>query len=834
MILAAFPPGSADPVRMRIAYLTDVLTARTGLEQRRQLRGLPGGELAWSTGPLHGTEAQHLAGLIYAGQADPHAVPLWPFPRWLAQGASVGATVIYLSAGPGLLWFGAHVALVRAGQAEIRTISSITGDPPTAIHLAEPLQYAWPAGSTVYPAATGYLRPQQQQTWHALATAGASLTLDIPSLGELDLGSTPNPPELLGVEVLDVMPNRVGPEEDLADRIIDALDPRTGTIWIDSPADAPVLTRQSFAWTMLTEAEVLPFIAFLERRRGQAMPLLAPSWQQDLTLAAATALGATQFTVQLCGYTDNLFGMGTGRRMLALRPPAGAWSYHDVTASVVQGSVERLTINPPAPVAWPLGTLVSFLRFCRLERDDVEIDYWRPGAMQAELALRELAPPSYMLGEPGFRLLWVASFPDVTYSTFEITDLDPSDGHTDIIGVSGDNTVWILDPVTGAVRHSYNPHSGRYDEFAYGYVCCVDVNGDGKKEIIWGSHDGYIRCMSYNLSTVLWTVDNWYDRQVPPVATDEWRHYFQNGPTPATIGGMVYLYQTGYDSRLIRIRASDGVIVNEVELAGPVETAPAIKDIDGDGYPEIIVVTENRCECYEHNLALKWRIDETSTPSSDYGTSTAAIADINGDGYDEIIFTGGHWSAQYGKEVGLFVVSRTGTILAFKRLNTWTSMDSMPTVHNLLDDGDLEIISNDDAGKVYCTRWNVGTGTLDVVWQKTVSPSPLNCSPLLLDVNADGFREIVMLLAEGRVLILAGEDGETLTTLTHGFVTDVEGTPTGGDLNGDGQVEFLVPLMTVGKLLCYQAGESIFAGNWFRRWGFSAGRTGFVVNSDQG
>src|SRR5512136_929381 len=118
MILAAFPPGGADPVRMSIAYLTDVMTARTGLEQRRQLRERPSGEMTWSTGPLHGTEAQQLAGLIYAGQAEAHAVPLWPFPRWLAQNAAVGATVLNLSAGPGLLWFGDYVALVRSGRAE--------------------------------------------------------------------------------------------------------------------------------------------------------------------------------------------------------------------------------------------------------------------------------------------------------------------------------------------------------------------------------------------------------------------------------------------------------------------------------------------------------------------------------------------------------------------------------------------------------------------------------------------------------------------------------------------------------------------------------------------
>lgn len=830
MILAAFPPGGADPVRMRIAYLTDVLTARTGLEQRRQLRERPSGEMTWSTGPLHGTEAQHLAGLIYAGQADAHAVPLWPFPRWIASDVAAGDYTIPLRTGTGLVWFGMSVALVRSGHAEIYPLQSVNGYTPTALHLAEPLQTQWKAGATVYPIATGYLRSQQAQTWAALAIAGATLTFDLPSLGTMRLGNTTAPATILGVDVLDVMPNRTGSAEDLADRRREVLDPRTGPIWIEALSDAPSLVRNSFVWTMLREDEVLPFLAFLERRRGQAVPFLVPSWQQDLILASAVSAGGEQLTVQPCGYVDRLFATGTGRRMLAVRPPVGSWSYHEVIAAAGQGGVEALTIGPPAPVAWPLGTLISFLRYCRLDRDDLEVTFWRPGAMQTDLATKEITAPAYFTGSAGYRLLWVCSFPDMTYSTFEITDLDPTDGHTDIIGVSGDNTVWILDPVTGTVRHSFNPQSERYDQFAYGYVCCVDVNGDGKKEIIWGSHDGYIRCMTSDLSAILWTVDNWYDRQQPPIETAEWRHYFQNGPTQATV---TTLYQTGYDSRLICIRASDGVVLHEVELVGAVETAPAIKDIDGDGNPEVVVVTENRCECYEHDLTLKWRVDETSTPSSDYATSTAAIADINDDGDDEIIFTGGHWTPENGKEVGLFVVSKTGTVLCFTRLATWTAMDSMPTICDFADNGNLSIITNDDSGKMYCTRWNSGTGQLDLVWQKSLSSSPLNCSPLLLDVDGDGTREVIIPIAEGKVIVIRGSDGEILAEIEHGYLTDVEGTATGGDINGDGKVEFLIPLMTVGKLLCYQGGDT-FSGNWFRRWGASPQRTGMVSDVDQG
>ena len=312
LLPALFPPGTADPFRLRIAYLTDVLTARSGIEQRRQLRACPAGEMTWSTGPLSELEAQELAGLIYAGQAVGHMVPLWPFPRYLASDVVLHDSSLLLLPGPALFWWGMRAALVRPGHAEVYSIASIEDDPPT-LHLSTAVTSSWPAGSSIFPIATGYLRPQQAQIWEALAIAGATLTFDIPSLGQLHAGGSPAPPEILGAEVLEVEPNRVGPVEDMNDRRLDLFDPRTGAVWIDAPSSAPRLAR-NFLWTILDEDQVLPLIAFLDRRRGQGLPFFVPSWQQDLTLASAVEAGADRITVERCGYSQQMWEIGASRR----------------------------------------------------------------------------------------------------------------------------------------------------------------------------------------------------------------------------------------------------------------------------------------------------------------------------------------------------------------------------------------------------------------------------------------------------------------------------------------------------------------------------------------
>lgn len=168
--------------------------------------------------------------------------------------------------------------------------------------------------------------------------------------------------------------------------------------------------------------------------------------------------------------------------------------------------------------------------------------------------------------DPWYYLLWTRTFPDACFSTWEITDLDPGDGHEDLIGLSWDNTLWVLDPATGAVVHSYNPGT-TVEANGYGFVSCVDVNADGVKEIIWGSHDGYVRCMSADLATVLWSVRDWYTRnsESAPSPTDQ---FFPNGPTPALAASVLTLYQTGHDGRVLAIRASDGTILNEYNANG--------------------------------------------------------------------------------------------------------------------------------------------------------------------------------------------------------------------------------------------------------------------------
>jgi len=262
--------------------------------------------------------------------------------------------------------------------------------------------------------------------------------------------------------------------------------------------------------------------------------------------------------------------------------------------------------------------------------------------------------------------------------------------------------------------------------------------------------------------------------------------------------------------------------------------APVVVDIDDDGIPEVLVAAGASCLCLSTTLGLRWQVDQHSSPSSDFRISGIAVADINNDDSPEVIFAGGHMAS--ARQSGLFVLDGTGAVLAFRPLLTGPALAGAPVICDIDGDGWKEVLVLDTHGSLHCCRWSGETLVLAwsrVAWSRVVSGYVLNASPCLLDINGDGVREILVSLEEGKILALSGVDGSSVASIEHGYSSAIGGTPTGGDLDGDGRVEVLVPLLQAGRLLCFRVG-AMTTGNWFRRWGFSAGRTGEVSDVDGG
>jgi hypothetical protein len=70
------------------------------------------------------------------------------------------------------------------------------------------------------------------------------------------------------------------------------------------------------------------------------------------------------------------------------------------------------------------------------------------------------------------------------------------------------------------------------------------------------------------------------------------------------------------------------------EQEGFIATNPAVGDLDGDGFPEIVVAATNLVYVFEHDLTFKW----TQNANDQTGASGPTTFDFEGDGRAEVVY----------------------------------------------------------------------------------------------------------------------------------------------------------------------------------------------------
>lgn len=198
----------------------------------------------------------------------------------------------------------------------------------------------------------------------------------------------------LGFDVLELNYNRSDSISERVDRKAARLDNRTGEKFFDEQAPAPNPTRP-FIWTAIGRAEMAAMRAFLDARKGRAVPFWFPSLQWDLTLAEDLQSGVSIATIVWARYTEQMFGTTAGRRHVALWPyrlatPLAPYKIADAN-DPANGLTESLTLSPAASQIYPKDTtVISFLKLCRLENDQVEISYPSSDVAEAVIQVREI------------------------------------------------------------------------------------------------------------------------------------------------------------------------------------------------------------------------------------------------------------------------------------------------------------------------------------------------------------------------------------------------------------------------------------------------------------
>jgi hypothetical protein len=186
--------------------------------------------------------------------------------------------------------------------------------------------------------------------------------------------------------------NRKGEIEETLDRKFVLLDNRTGKRTPDEQAPHPSPVR-SFVWTCFDRGEIADLVAWLDDRRGRAVPFWLPTYQQDLTLAEDLLEDDSTASILWVRYTQQLFPNTNGRRHLVLFAPGLPLEVYGIVDADDPGTFQTETLNlePAAVRDYPAATtILSFLKLCRLEDDEVEIAWDSRDVAEATIRVREI------------------------------------------------------------------------------------------------------------------------------------------------------------------------------------------------------------------------------------------------------------------------------------------------------------------------------------------------------------------------------------------------------------------------------------------------------------
>ncbi|MBN1978918.1 MAG: VCBS repeat-containing protein [Anaerolineae bacterium] len=252
--------------------------------------------------------------------------------------------------------------------------------------------------------------------------------------------------------------------------------------------------------------------------------------------------------------------------------------------------------------------------------------------------------------------------------------------------------------------------------------------------------------------------------------------------------------------------------------------SPTLADLSGDGIPEVIVGTTayNGAGSYNKKsllVALKWDGGSDADNmeiwfATDVGApinSTPAVADIDGDGLPEIVVGLGGDVPDKDQHGGVAVYEHNGAFKwFFKTHDDYHSPDgysegvfSSPTLCDVDSDGDLEIAFGSWDQRIYLLDhegnslwstpgWDAGHFNQDTVWS----------SAACADLNQDGYKEIIIGADMTHGTLIDGtsvQDGGMLyifdyngNVLVRRYIEEaIYAAPAVGDLDGDGDLEIV-------------------------------------------
>lgn len=361
-------PNWSDPVIETLEWLTDVLTSRSGAEQRISNRLAPRRTVEARYNP-HENERTFVDLVMHKLARGEWMFPLW-FDRSDLTATAVAATSRIDCETQYREFFAGGMAYLVGPDTFSGEAVRISAVDSTGLDLAVPLDKEWPAGTKIHPLRRGrFEAPTQELITSRLAET--SLRFEIVEDNNISDSGAWSTTHSDGLPVLDREPEWSENMEIDLSWLGDEFDPGFGIKRVTDTAGR-AFRQHGHSFIIVGAKERFEHRQMLYRLNGRQKPIWVPTYADDIEVIVDAASSATALDVSQCGLAY-IGGPTDGRDHLYFSDGQIA----EITdATLLSGPArERLTLASGLTSAASAGDRASFIEKCRLAQDSIEIEH---------------------------------------------------------------------------------------------------------------------------------------------------------------------------------------------------------------------------------------------------------------------------------------------------------------------------------------------------------------------------------------------------------------------------------------------------------------------------
>lgn len=380
-----------EPLIERISFRSAVSQSVNAVEEGVSQRISPRRELEFNQLIRGNVERRKLRAQLWANQHAKWFVPVRQYAEQLLEPVSAAATTTPIVTSlkdyesGGWIGFRQYAADGSVEHSEVRLITSLN----PLVH--EALENSYVAyRSIVYPVRRALIPSAISLRGHTDAVEEVTLTFRL--LPE-DEALVPNRLTVFSPSIkyrdVEVFDGQLWQSNDWSEqreyeveRAGAAIDFENGLLGFESDTIGASETF-SYRMTLSGHVNIAAFLGWFYERRGQLAYLWVPSMQEDFEVLS---VGATTITVRDTNYSDS-YALAEPRRDLAFVYFDGSMEFRRVVG--FSGTVnETLTLDAAVPTLVNLR-LVSLLKYCRMDADQLELAWQTDDKVQVAWRFRE-------------------------------------------------------------------------------------------------------------------------------------------------------------------------------------------------------------------------------------------------------------------------------------------------------------------------------------------------------------------------------------------------------------------------------------------------------------